>query len=503
MATFVVLALIVLALIGAPLFAIFGASSMILFDSLPDTSITGAANDVFSEKFADSPLLVTIPLFTFAGYLMAESGTPKRLVELSRAWLGWMPGGLPIVCLMASAFFTTFTGGSGITIVAIGGLLYPALIQDRYKENFSLGLITTGGSLGLLFPPSVPIILYGVVGGVMIEKLFLAGLIPGIITVAALAIYSMIIGKKMEMPRIDFDRTVALKTFWRAKWEVLLPVALIMGMYSGFLRIHEAAAFTAIYVLIIEIWVYKDVSFKEDLPNIIRDSMTLVGAILAILATAIGFTAFLIQARVPLLILDMIETVIEDKIMFLVALNVFLIVVGMLMDIFSAIVVVVPLIIPIAERFGVDPYHLGIVFLLNLEIGYMTPPVGLNLFISSFRFDKPITQLYRSVLPFIGLLGLALILVTYVPILSTWLPSLLESPDAVELGVDETGADEGDTDLGVLEGDQEFDLDALEDEADEGELDLDSLVGEEGELDLDSLEGDKELDLDALEEAEP
>jgi len=491
--------LIALAILGAPLFAIFGAAAMLLFGGLPDTSITGTANDVFSEKFADSPLLVTIPLFTFAGYLLAESGTPQRLVRVSRAWLGWMPGGLAIVCLVASAFFTTFTGGSGITIVAIGGLLYPALVADKYDENFSLGLVTTGGSLGLLFPPSVPMIIYGVVAGIMIEKLFLAGLIPGIITVAALAIYSSATGIKHKMSRTRFEAGPAFKMLWEAKWEALLPVALLGGMYSGLLRIHEAAAFTAIYTLVIEVWIYRDVSFRSDLPRIIRESMTLVGAILAILATAIGFTAFLIQARVPMVILDAMEGFITSQVMFLIALNIFLIGVGMLMDIFSAIVVVVPLIVPIALRFGVDPYHLGIVFLLNLEIGYMTPPVGLNLFISSFRFNKPITQLYRAVLPFIGLLGLALIIVTYIPSLSTWLPSLVES-NAVQLGSpDDDGMTGDDYDLDSLEeDDDELDLDSFGD--DDEELDLDSLEGDDEELDLDAIEaGDEELELDALE----
>jgi tripartite ATP-independent transporter DctM subunit len=469
----------VMAILGAPLFTIFGAASMLLFYALPDTSITGTANDVFSEKFADSPLLVTIPLFTFAGYLMAESGTPQRLVKVSRAWLGWMPGGLAMVCLVASAFFTTFTGGSGITIVAIGGLLFPALLSDKYEENFSLGLVTTGGSLGLLFPPSIPMILYGVVAGVMIEKIFLAGMIPGIIVVATLGIYSGITGVKQKMPRTAFKWKEAWAGLWEAKWEAALPVGLLGGMYSGLLRIHEAAAFTAIYVLIIEVWVYRDVSFRRDLPRIIREAMTLVGAILIILSTAIGFTAFLIQARVPMLILESMEAVISTQLMFLVALNFFLIGVGMLMDIFSAIVVVVPLIVPIALSFGVDPYHLGIIFLLNLEIGYLTPPVGLNLFIASFRFNKPITQLYRSVLPFIGLLGICLILVTYVPILSTWLPSLVEDQG---ISLDAQGDD------GDVEG---FDLDALEEGGDDFDLDdLDDLDGDDDDDEWDPADDD-------------
>jgi hypothetical protein len=306
------------------------------------------------------------------------------------------------------------------------------------------------------------------------------------------------------MPRTGFARREALSSLWEAKWEVALPIALLGGLYSGLLRIHEAAAFTAIYTLIIEVFIYRDVSFRRDLPRIIREAMTLVGAILVILATAIGFTAFLIQTRVPMQILDGMEGFIDSQLMFLIALNFFLIGIGMLMDIFSAIVVVVPLIVPIAERFGVDPYHLGIVFLLNLEIGYMTPPVGLNLFISSFRFNKPITQLYRSVLPFIGILGVALIIVTYIPTLSTWLPSLVEDQSIhLDAPVDAEEDDIGGFDLEALEeGGDDFDLDDLEggDTLD----DLDDLDGAEDdhaeELDLDALEDeDVELDLDTLE----
>jgi tripartite ATP-independent transporter DctM subunit len=291
------------------------------------------------------------------------------------------------------------------------------------------------------------------------------------------------------MVRTPFETAEAFKALWHAKWEALLPIALLGGIYSGLARLHEAAAFTAIYTLIIEVWVYRDVSFRRDLPRIIRESMTLVGAILVILATAIGFTAFLIQARVPMLILDSMEAFITSKVMFLIALNLFLLVVGMLMDIFSAIVVVVPLIVPIALKFGVDPYHLAIIFLLNLEIGYLTPPVGLNLFISSFRFNKPVTQLYRNVLPFIGLLGIALMIVTYVPILSTYLPSMIKS-EAIDLG-EPTEAE--------MEGGEALDLEALEDDG--GALDLDSLEVDEGGVDGSVEEGGGEelLDLDTLE----
>lgn len=492
----IIAGLIVLAILGMPLFAVFGAASLLLFADLENTSITGAANDVFSEKFADSPLMVTIPLFIFAGYIMAESGTPRRLVRMSRAFFGWMPGGLAMVALVASAFFTTFTGGSGITIVAIGGLLYPALIQERYGEKFSLGLVTTGGSLGLLFPPSLPLVLYGVVAGVLIEKLFLAGIIPGIITMVALGAYAFVFGVRSKLPRTRFEGREARSAFWEAKWEVLLPVVLLGGLYSGVLRIHEAAAFAAIYALVIEVWIYKDVSFRRDLPRIIRESTTMFGAILAILATAIGFTAFLIQAQVPMKILEAMETILTSPFLFLLALNVFLLLVGMLMDIFSAIVVVVPLIVPIALHFGIDPYHLGIVFLLNLEIGYLTPPVGLNLFISSFRFDKPVTLLYRAVLPFIGLLLIALVLTTYVPAMSTWLPSFIETeemPDMEQVPMEPADGEP------AVEGDIDLD-DLLGEDMESGEMDLDGLeAGEGGGATLDDLEGANDFTLDDLE----
>jgi len=405
-------------------------------------------------------------------------------VNLSRAILGWMPGGLAAVCLVASAFFTTFTGGSGVTIVAIGGLLMPALIQERYPEKFSLGLITAGGSLGLMFPPAVPIILYGIVANVLIDKLFLAGLLPGILTVAALGTYGAFVGNKADIPRQRFEMKKALSAIWEAKWEFLLPVVLIGGMASGKLRVHEAAAFTALYVLVIMVFVLKEIDPRRELPRIIRESMTLVGAILAILSTAIGFTSYLIQAQVPMKILEMMQSLITSKLMFLLVLNVFLLVVGMMMDIFSAIFVVVPLIVPIAMHFDVDPYHLGIVFLLNLEIGYLTPPVGMNLFISSFRFEKPVTLVYRAVLPFIGILAIALVITTYVPWLSTFLPSLSSEKELSrhEMGVGAPGGEVGDDGVGL-------------DDLGGGGMDLDDLGEEMG---LDDL--DEEMGLDDLEE---
>jgi tripartite ATP-independent transporter DctM subunit len=409
-----------------------------------------------------------------------------------------MPGGLAIVCIMASAFFTTFTGGSGITIVAIGGLLYPALLSDKYSEKYSLGLVTAAGSLGLLFPPSLPLILYGIVAGVLIEKLFLAGFLPGLITLLILAAHAVYVGAAEKMPKTAFDWKTARRATWEAKWEILLPLVLVGGLMTGTLRIHEAAAFAAIYALVIEVWVYRDVSFTKDLPRIIRESTTMFGAILAILATAIGFTGFLITAQVPAKLLELMSTVISGPVMFLLLLNVFLLVVGMLMDIFSAIVVVVPLIVPIATdpSIGIDPYHLGIIFLLNLEIGYLTPPVGLNLFISSFRFQKPVTLLYRVVLPFIGMLVAALLITTYIPWLSI-APTKLDAREEIpNMETTPPPATDGDAGIAPIDLDDlmedEPTLDDLEGE--DGEPTLDDLEGEDGEPTLDDLEGELGLE---------
>ena len=429
MTALITLGFLAVALIGMPLFMMFGASAMWLFSHDQGGTITSVAIDVFSEKFADSPQLVTIPLFTIAGYLMAEGGTPARLIKLSRALFGWMPGGLAVVCLLTSAFFTTFTGGSGITIVAIGGLLMPALIQENYPKQFSLGLVTTAGSLGIMFPPALPLILYGIVANILLDKLFLAGLLPGILTVIATCIYSAFVGSKSNVPRTKFDRKVAWATIWETKWELGLPIVIVGGLASGLLRVHEASAFTGLYVLLIECFVYRELNIRKDLPRIIRESMTLVGAILAILSTAIGFTSYLVQAQVPMRVLEAMQTLITSKTMFLLVLNVFCLLAGMVMEIFAAIFVVVPLIVPIAKHFAVDPYHLAITFLVNLEIAYLAPPLGLNLIISSFRFNTPVTNVYKSVLPFIAVLGVTLVITTYVPWLSTFLPSLSKSAD--------------------------------------------------------------------------
>lgn len=408
------IAALILALIGVPLFIVLGCVALAAFFH---NGIDPSAVSVEIYRLASAPTILTIPLFTFAGYLLAESNAPKRLFRFTNAMLSWMPGGVAIVGLCLCAFFTAFTGASGVTIVALGGLIYPILMGRGHSDKFTMGFITTSGSLGLLFPPSLPIILYGIVAGVDIDQLFKAGIVPGVLLIVGLAIYSILkSGKNNE--RGKFELSEAIESFKGAFFELLLPIAVLVGIYGGFVTVTEAAAFTAFYILIIECFVYKDLSLTKDVPGIIKDSMTMVGAILIILCCALGLTNFLVDEEVPNQLFTAFSGVLTNKYAFLLFLNVFLLIVGSLMDIFSAIIVVVPLILPLAQQFDIHPIHLAIVFLTNLEIGYITPPVGINLFISSIRFKRPITELYRSALPFLFILLICLAIITYVPAIS-------------------------------------------------------------------------------------
>ncbi|MCP4723713.1 MAG: TRAP transporter large permease subunit [bacterium] len=413
----IILAVILFALFGAPLFLIFG-SLTVIFYLLSDLPLSGMFVELY--QMASIPTLLAIPLFTFAGYLLAKSKTPQRIIDLSTALLGWLPGGLAIIALFACAFFTAFTGASGVTIIALGGLLYPMLLKERYPERFTLGLLTSSGSLGLLFAPSLAIILYGMVARTNIDNLFLAGMLPGMLLIIMLSIYS-IFKNKSNLKRIPFSFKQVLKTVKAAGWEIPMPFIILIGIYGGFFTATDAAAILALYVLIIEVFIYKDLSLFKDVPKIMVESMVLVGSILLILGLALSFTSYLTDEQVPERILETMQTLITSKAMFLVVLNIFLLIVGFLMDIFSAIFVVVPLILPIAVSYGIDPVHLGIIFLTNLEIGYSTPPVGLNLFIASFRFEQPVIKLYRAAVPFLIIMVIALIIITYVPDLSLFL----------------------------------------------------------------------------------
>jgi tripartite ATP-independent transporter DctM subunit len=417
----VVLLALVGALFGLPLFLVLALIALVSFAG---AGVAGSSVIIEMTRLASSPMLVAIPLFTFAGAVFAAGGAPRRLVALSREILGWLPGGLSLVGLLTCALFTAFTGASGVTIVAVGGLLLPALMEARYPERFSLGLVTTSGSLGLLFPPSLPLIIYAYVAGVSVDELFLAGIVPGTLLIVLLGLYGARRGLFAGVRPHGFRGRAAGRALRDAAWEAPLPFVVLGGIYSGRVTVTEAASITAIYALIAEVLIYRDVSVRQ-IPEIIRSSMVLVAGILVILASAFGFTNYLVDAEVPMRILEWMQGAFSSKWTFLLALNIFLLIVGSLMDIFSALIVVVPLILPIAEGYGVNLTHLGIIFLTNLEIGYSTPPVGLNLFISSFRFDRSIVELYRACFPFLGILLVALAIITYVPWLSLFLADLV------------------------------------------------------------------------------
>ncbi len=412
------LLLLVLTLFGTPLFVIISAIALLAFHA---AEIDSSALIIELYRLASQPVLLAIPLFTFAGYLLAESRTPQRLVNFSRALFGWMPASLAIVALVSCAVFTAFTGASGVTIVALGGLLLPALMEENYSEKFSLGMLTASGNLGLLFPPSLPIILYGLVAETSIDKLFMAGILPGTLMVLLLALYAMWVVRGSAVKRKPFNAAELWSSTRDAAFEIPLPFVILAGIYLGWFTATEAAAITAFWVLIVEVFIYRDISIKKDLRRVVNDSMIMVGGILVILGAALGLANYLVDAQIPMQILDAMKTLITSKIAFLIVLNLFLLVVGAMMDIFSAIMVVAPLIIPIAANYGIDPVHLGIIFLANLGIGYSTPPVGMNLFIASFRFDQPVLKLYRATLPFLVILLIALLIITYWPGLSLWL----------------------------------------------------------------------------------
>ena len=418
--------LILLALFGAPLFAVITAAAMLSFHHA-DVGLTVVAIEIY--RLAETPVLLAIPLFTFAGYLLSESQAPTRLVRLAHAFLGWMPGGLAIVSLIACALFTAVTGASGVTIVALGALLYPALKQAGYPDRFSLGLITSSGSLGVLFAPALPLILYGVVAQQLglgisftIDELFLAGLLPGLLMLFLLSIWSYWQSRDQILQKPSWVETRT--ALGESVWEIPLPFIVLGGIYSGYFAISEAAAVTTLYVIAVEVGIYREVPLKS-LPRVMRESMVLVGAILVILGASLASTNAMIDAEIPTRIFAVVREHISNPLTFLAALNVFLLILGTMLDIFSAVVIMVPLLLPIAVGYGIDPVHLGIIFLANMQIGYFTPPIGMNLFIASYRFKKPITTIYRATLPYFIILLIAVLIITYWPALSLTLPGRL------------------------------------------------------------------------------
>jgi len=414
---FIVFLLILIALIGAPLFTVLASGAMLASyadDISPDILI------IEMNRLTTSPNMIALPLFILAGVIMAHGGAPKRLVAFYRANFGFLPGGIAVVTLISCAFFTMFSGASGVTILALGGLLYPILKNEGYPQNFSLGLLTTSGSLGLLFPPSLAIIIYGIVANVNIEEMFLAGLLPGLLLIMLLTLYSSYVGRRHNVKHHEFVLSEAIITCKRCMFDLFLPVGIVLGIFGGFVSLTEAATVTAAYLLFIDTVIYKTISIKKQGLRLLTEASVLFGSLIIILLVALGLTNLLIDAQLPMKLLSFIEQFVDSKIQFLILLNIFLLLVGAIMDIFSALLVVVPLLLPLAVRYDVHPIHLGVIFLANLEIGYSTPPIGINLFIASQRFKKPVIQLFRATIPFLLIMLIWLLAITYLPVLSLW-----------------------------------------------------------------------------------
>jgi len=434
------IALLAVTLLGAPVFTAIGGAALILFwgDQTPIAAIP-----LKHYSLVTSQSLPTIPLFTLAGYFLAESGASKRLIRVFQALCGWLRGGPAIVTALVCAFFTSFTGASGVTILALGGLLLPVLRSARYSERDAIGLLTGAGSLGLMFPPCLPVILYSIIASsamanlsaanvsansVTMEKMFLGGLLPGVLMVMLTAWWGIARQPKEAAARQKFDAAEARRALWAAKWELLMPVVALVALFSGFATPVEAAAVTAAYALLITTVVHRDLHPFRDLPRVMTECGLLVGGVLLILGVALGFTHYLVMAQIPDQLVEWSTQTIKSKWLFLLGLNVVLIFVGGLIEIYAAIVVVVPLLVPVGIALGIDPVHLGIIFLANMELGFLAPPVGLNLLLSSYRFNKPLMEVMRASMPMLLVLLVGVLLITYIPPLTTMLPKLLDKP---------------------------------------------------------------------------
>ena len=420
-----IIGVLLFALLEAPLFTVIAGLSLVCLFAVELDPLSIQTILIEFNRLASMPVLMALPLFTFVGAILTESKAPRRIMDFMNAAAGWLPGGMAIAALASCAFFTALTGASGVTIVALGSVLYPILRQQQYGERFTLGLLTTGGSLGLLFPPSLPIILYGVVGQVDIGQIFKAALVPGVLLVLLLSLYAGFHRRRTGSPRREPetpDGPGGLAEVWRTfvagRWDWPVVVIILVGVYGGFVTIAEVSALVVLYVLVVECLILKEISIRHQLPGIIVESVILSGAIIIILGMALGLTGYLVDEQVPNRIMAFLTGMTDNRVFFLAGLNLFLIAVGCMMDIFSAIVIIVPIMVPVAIQYGIDPVHLCVIFLVNLEIGYSTPPVGINLFISSMKFQKPVTLLYRASIPYLLLLLAFLMLVTYVPALS-------------------------------------------------------------------------------------
>jgi C4-dicarboxylate transporter, DctM subunit len=413
----IIIMLILSAVFGGRIFVVLGGIGYLLFIR-GGLALAGIPNEAYVMLCSDT--IPAIPLFTVVGFLLSESKAGERLVRVFRAFISWVPGGLGIMAILVCAFFTTFTGASGVTILALGALLSYVLVSSKYKKKFSVGLLTASGSIGLLFPPSLPIIIYGVAAGVNIKHMFVGGIMPGVVMVTALVVFVIFYAVKNKVEREPLDIKEAFAALKAAAWEILLPFVILVSYFGGLTNLLESAAIAVFYALIVEVFINKDLKIKE-LPGVLLKAIPIIGGVLIILAMAKGLSYYIIDAEVPMQLAEWAKTNIGSKYIFLLLLNIGLLITGCFMDIFSAIMVVVPLILPLGEIFGIHPVHLGIIFLANMELGYLTPPVGLNLFLASYRFEEPISKVYRDVLPFFVLQLITVLLITYIPFLSTGL----------------------------------------------------------------------------------
>jgi len=409
--------LLVAALLGAPIFVVLGGIAALLF-ARAGQPLEVIPNEAYSMLISHS--LPAIPLFTVAGFILSESRAGERLVRLFRGLFAWIPGGLALMSVLVCAFFTTFTGASGVTILALGALLAYVLNQGGYEKRFGYGLLTASGSVGLLFPPSLPIIIYGVAAGVSIKDMFVGGIVPGLVMITALALFGVIYARRRRVKREPFVPGTALRAVWSALGEILLPVVILVAYFGGLTTLVESSALAVVYAFALEFLVHKDLK-PRDMGRVLKKSVPIIGGVLIILALAKGLSYYIVDAEVPVSLTRWVQAHIGSKYVFLLILNVALLATGCLMDIFSAIMVVVPLILPLGQLFGIHPVHLGIIFLANMELGYLTPPVGLNLFLASYRFNEPLSRLYRDVLPFFLIQLATVLLITYIPFLSTGL----------------------------------------------------------------------------------
>lgn len=414
-----VVLVILAAFLGAPLYVPLAGSALFLFlaSGSPGDPYPGAAVPTEMLQLATSPFLPAIPLFTLAGLLLTE-GAARRLLEVFRAVFGWLPGGTAVVCTLLCAFFSIFTGGSGVTILALGGLLFQTLKSDGYREDFALGLITGSSALGILLPPALPLILFGIAAQIPIDELFRGGILPGLLMVGLVMLAGMRAGVRARVPLTPFRLGVACTSLWRAKLELALPLVTLGLLFSGRATLLEAAAGTVLYAFVVQVLVQRELAWRE-LPRVLRECGALIGGVLILLCAAKGLSSYFVDAQVPTRLLAFVQEHVESRWVFLLVLNAFLLLVGCFLDIYSATFVIVPLLLELGRAYGIDPVHLGILFIANLELGYLTPPVGLNLFLASYRFQKPLLTVARASLPMVLILGLGVLLITYVPWLTT------------------------------------------------------------------------------------